>query len=1731
MATEYNYFTTKPEWVRDLFNRVGLGENDSLKEAWRDLCALGELRASLPESQQQLIYGKTPATAQTTNLEELILSFDGDVEEALLEVEDSVSDLSDYDSVEERMMIAGRYRDTNPRTPEELLALPAFDLLYQQLNDDYRDAYYRYLALAPELATHLNTYQRRSYHSDFPYQQIELRYRILEHFSVYQHLGLNLTELFFSPEDPITANAWMFEQAGLYLAAILAPNLNLSGLDNAVSRDREGILDRIEQGIFEAEGVSQLSNILLQALIMSGHPRAIALVEKLLRAAKLSEGLRQSIIEVIDFGSLDTFKYFLQIIQDENLLRFSSVKRAFLTFGGLTDGLSDKTIPLVGQWLLEGLLEEKAEEYLLEKNYVKFYLGLYLKACHSVEDALSVIVERFGAWDQHQQIAALHFVGQAKLTIPGSVPTLLMQTINQIPEETKAGQEKARNLAAALLTNIPELSFGSLPEKRDFLAGILPLFAKVKTSARYHNIYGEGDAPFSSYYVNLHYRSVVLPLVDEVEDFYEEAYAVFPKYWTSWGDHSAMIPRMKVPAVHKAVVAAIGTGISDTAFDIIKAAKLELTHEDFLTVGDLLRLKSSTVRNNVAQLLKEAPAETILEVAHAALSTRNKNKRNGAIGILTDNYEVVKNLPQYAQVQELIRGIEFETSLQDQVAVLLGEEKPAHEERELFFTPVAEIPRPELNWDPQAVDTYLNPDLNKLTKFMNDCAEAFAAHHGETVVRTGYDGAKYEARAGYDFFYMTDVVSQYRETTPYDGYTFYEDFLPFTTQLSDLECLLWRHYLTAVTQYEDYGRSYRDEITDWAIKHQYLPDLSSMFKEWASSKVNKTDREYVISNARAALNMELARREHKKVNDSCQDFFAQVLAYQVAKERERIQAGEMIPLDDMPEEAKPETVSLFDYERYVSIQAFDTQTTWANPEQMLAIVLNLVSISKQHNYTFPIEVLFKLEDLGLIGLDLIYTLMLDPDPYPIVRSYRRSSVEYDSHLNTLLFQVSTNVSRAVNHSTNVTYQEPAYLEKQKEVYRAMVSYLVEFEIARTDSDTPYSEAISRVFAFYGAEVFLKTLSKMDKLTFVRGYSWGHEGKKEMFSKIIARTLPEEDLTQERFNELVKQYQIDNQRLLEACVYNLRFIEYAENYLKIPGLVKAAYFFKTHLNDSLSDQQKLIVRRYTDIAFTDFENGQMDLNWFKESYQELGENNFQALYDAAKYITDGGKHKRAQYFADAVRGKLKFKEVESRISDKRNQEMVLAYGLIPLGKGKSRDREKDLLHRYQKLQSFLAESKKFGSQRRASEALKVSIAMNNLARNVGMSINRFTWSMEAKLSQSQAEFFSPHQVDDYFIHIDLTRPEKPQIIVSKDDKQLKSVPGKISKNAYVKELKAVTAALKAQYRRARTMLEEAMCTRETFTPSALAELDTVPVVSALMRDLLFIHEGKVGFFRNGKLEGIKAEIELAEDAQLRIAHPVDLLKHDWVAWQNLLLEREIIQPFKQVFRELYTMTAEERKQDGYTQRFAGYQVAVNQTLGLLNSRGWMLNGEEGFEKVHHHSDLRIELYSYADWYTAGDVEAPSFEKVVFLDNKTGKTYNMAELDPIIFSETMRDLDLVVSVAHVGGVDPELNHTTIELRTRILEHNLGLFGVSNYQIEGSHITIKGLLHEYSMHLGSGVIHVAGRGMLPVFPVHSQQRGRIFLPFVDSDPKTAEIVSKALMLANDKKIKDPAILSHLR
>lgn len=90
---------------------------------------------------------------------------------------------------------------------------------------------------------------------------------------------------------------------------------------------------------------------------------------------------------------------------------------------------------------------------------------------------------------------------------------------------------------------------------------------------------------------------------------------------------------------------------------------------------------------------------------------------------------------------------------------------------------------------------------------------------------------------------------------------------------------------------------------------------------------------------------------------------------------------------------------------------------------------------------------------------------------------------------------------------------------------------------------------------------------------------------------------------------------------------------------------------------------------------------------------------------------------------------------------------------------------------------------------------------------------------------------------------------------------------------------------------------------------------------------------------------------------------------------------------------------------------------------------------------------------------------------------------------------------------------------------------LLKLHNVSWLGAHAKIQGKLGSYCVHMGSGVVHAEGKGMIAILPVHSQAGERIFPPFADDDPKTAEIISKIVLLVEDSKIKDPAILNQIR
>jgi len=269
----------------------------------------------------------------------------------------------------------------------------------------------------------------------------------------------------------------------------------------------------------------------------------------------------------------------------------------------------------------------------------------------------------------------------------------------------------------------------------------------------------------------------------------------------------------------------------------------------------------------------------------------------------------------------------------------------------------------------------------------------------------------------------------------------------------------------------------------------------------------------------------------------------------------------------------------------------------------------------------------------------------------------------------------------------------------------------------------------------------------------------------------------------------------------------------------------------------------------------------------------------------------------------------------------------------------------------------------------------------------------------------------------------------------------------------------------------------------------------------------------------------------EGATFRVAHCYDMHLHGvWTDFQSYCFDKQLKQPFKQVFRELYLPTPDEISEKSISRRYAGHQVQPKQTLALLKSRAWKVDYEEGLQKVFHKEGYHVKLYAMADWFSPSDIESPTLETIIFHSLKDFSNIELETINQRVFSEVMRDVDLVVSVAHVGGVDPEASHSSIEMRAVLLRETLRLFKLKNVEITENHAIIKGALADYSVHLGSAVVHQMPGKYLSILPVHSQHRGRLFLPFADDDPKSAEIMSKVLLLAKDNDIQDPTILSQI-
>ena len=414
------------------------------------------------------------------------------------------------------------------------------------------------------------------------------------------------------------------------------------------------------------------------------------------------------------------------------------------------------------------------------------------------------------------------------------------------------------------------------------------------------------------------------------------------------------------------------------------------------------------------------------------------------------------------------------------------------------------------------------------------------------------------------------------------------------------------------------------------------------------------------------------------------------------------------------------------------------------------------------------------------------------------------------------------------------------------------------------------------------------------------------------------------------------------------MYAPQWLDLISHYLNMPDLKSACWYFHAHVNSIFLGEKQAFISRYSSIPIEDLKDGAFDFDWFKEVYTGLGEKNFKLVYDSAKYVAAGNLHRRSQLFADAYLGKLSYEEAEKKIKESRNKDYLLCLGLIPV-----KDKE-DLLRRYELMNQFKEEAKKFGAQRQASEKRCAEVALLNLARNAGFpDANRLTWNMETEKMNAVKTYMNPYSLEDLKLWLEIDENGQSQICCTKNGKALKNIPVRLKKDEYVEELKAVHDSLRKQFQRVRQHFEEVMVKEEDLEAAELINLSKNPVIAPIIRHLVFLHDDQLGYFMDGNLVNDKGEVYiLQEKDKVKIAHPVHFKKlNRWAEYQKDLFEKKIKQPFKQVFRSFICLMKMNLEKKQFLQ-ICGLSNSTAKALALLQASGWIMAYEQILQKVFY-----------------------------------------------------------------------------------------------------------------------------------------------------------------------------------
>ena len=406
------------------------------------------------------------------------------------------------------------------------------------------------------------------------------------------------------------------------------------------------------------------------------------------------------------------------------------------------------------------------------------------------------------------------------------------------------------------------------------------------------------------------------------------------------------------------------------------------------------------------------------------------------------------------------------------------------------------------------------------------------------------------------------------------------------------------------------------------------------------------------------------------------------------------------------------------------------------------------------------------------------------------------------------------------------------------------------------------------------------------------------------------------------------------------------------------------------------------------------------------------------------------------------------------------------------------------------------------------------------------------------------------------------------------------------NRSVKEMDGQIAAQRSRLER--QLISQGTCSVERWKPWYLDH----PLVSHFATRLIWEFEegGETRSaipWRGNLVDWAGHPVQPSKQARVRMWHPIRSDVQTVLSWRCWLEDQQVRQPFKQAHREVYLLTDAERETGTYSNRFASHIIRQHQFGSLCRERGWKFKVMGDWDS-HNTPALDLTQYNLQAKFNVESPEAEDDESTtahgIYLAIHTGRVefvrlevpppdkskpgpfglslprkfrgpgrraaVRLEDVPALVFSEVMRDCDLFVGVASIGTDpawgrdhpdDPHLPYwrqfafgdltAAAEHRRVVLESLLPKLTIRDRcRLDGRFLQVRGDLHEYRIHIGSGnVLMEPGSRYLCIVQGSGDTAAHLALPF-EGDRILSLVLSKALLLVNDAKIKDPAIARQL-